>query len=77
MMGPEPFAIAVWNAPATYEYQAGLQCNCGDCCDDQLHYLPNLFARVGILAMEHIAVGLGDSLVCKQMPWKAESFQCN
>lgn len=40
-------------------------------------HVPNLFARVGVLAMEHIAVGLGDSLVCKQMPWKAESFHCN
>ena len=37
-------------------------------------HLPNLFARVGVLAVEHIAVGSGDSLVCKQMPWKAESF---
>ena len=37
-------------------------------------HLPNLSARVGVLAVEHIAVGLGDSLECKQMPCKAESF---
>ena len=28
-------------------------------------HLSDLFARIGVLAVEHIAVGLGDSLVCK------------
>lgn len=33
------------NAPATYEHQAGLQCNCGDCCDGQLHSSPRPFCK--------------------------------
>lgn len=43
--GPEPFAIVVCNAGATYEHQARLQCNCGDCCDDQLHSSPQPFCK--------------------------------